>query len=126
MNLSCLKTVLFLFCSACGAFEPEFVQYSNEQIQSVDGCEESINHFEANLLTDLSNSCTACHSESSSASNFSFNDKSSDEIVNQLVSKGSNWNYTSWLSSSSHYGSSTFIDISSKWENWLSIQNSCE
>ncbi len=119
-------TIVFLLCLGCGAFEPEFVQYSNEQIQSVDLCDESVDNFETKLLNDLSNSCTACHSESSSASNFSFYEKSSNEIINQLVNKGSRWNSTSWLSSSSHNGSSAFIDISPKWEEWLNIQSSCE
>lgn len=126
LNIPVLTLSIFLICSGCGAFEPEFVPYSNEQVEVSSLCGGSVSNFEVNLLDDLSNYCTACHSDSGSASSFSFDNKTSSEIISRLLSNGRRWDSSSWLSSSSHPGSSVFIDISFAWQEWLSVQNSCE
>ena len=126
MKLLYSLSIIALVINSCGSLGPEYVKYSNGQTQSVDACEASVQNFEANLISDLSGSCTGCHVESGSAANFSFRDKSSSEIIQNLLSDGSNWNSSSWLKSASHNGSSAFEPISTKWEQWISVQESCE
>ena len=86
--------------------------------------QESIDDFDANLLSTFNGTCAGCHRVVALPRTIHLQGTST-EIINNFLSNGNNWNNLGYLTGA-HPGSGAFVDIETEYSNWLTIQNNCE